>query len=863
MSGNDIVEGAKLVAQETAAPVEMAASSLKRTLKDATETAVEAVGGAVNGVKHSVHDAAEKVIEATEPAAKRVKIDEHVGPAQAVGKTIDAAANTATHKIHDIDHKAVKMSEAAAHVEIPSLEPVTHAVAEAAHAVKSTIHGAATAVIHATEPAAKVEIPSVQPVTQAVSGAIHSVKQAVHNQAEKAIEATSDAPREKVRGVAMVKKEFLIHGAGRIETPVEPATVGDDDLESKKHVIDDRDGGDSRDNKRGKKGKKEKGQNKARQFGNSHDAIRLCNSVANSPEFSPKPCSFGERCNLGHDIRKYLKEGKREDLTTFDGKCPVWEANGRCYAGYKCRYAGSHMEEVELEDGRKELRLTIDPTRVSSAEVDDDENRFGVVNVVATKDKLDLARRRFNFEKSDKYSQWLENEHKVAEKIYHMKKDEMNQMQDHRAGYTEPPFRPSEKRRLYYGPETPVLAPLTTQGNLPFRRLCVDLGAQITYSEMAMADSLIKGTKGEWALMKAHESELSPPKYTPKSVISDKYDNSKDLKFNVQISANKPWMALKATEAIANLVPNVRSIDMNCGCPIDLVTQTGAGSALLDAPSKLEKMIRGMNAVSLEIPITAKIRMGTRNDKPTATKLIERLAFGGLESRDRLGPPGVAAITLHGRSKQQRYTKSADWSYIAECAAQIKAYNDKRDSLSDTVREPDARDLANGEKLFFIGNGDCYSHIDYYDHINNAGVDSVMLARGALIKPWLFEEIQAGQYLDKSSTERLSYIEKFAKYGLEAWGSDEMGVGQTRRFLLEWMSFAHRYVPVGILEHLPPSLQDRPPAYRSRDDLESLLASDNYKDWIKISEMFLGPAHKDFQFQPKHKSNSYEIEAEG
>jgi len=626
----------------------------------------------------------------------------------------------------------------------------------------------------------------------------------------------------------LTQLRYLIHGPGRIEAPVEP-NAQDDEAENKKHVLDDRDNNDNGDRK--KKKKKEKGQNTSRNFGSSTDVIKLCNSIANSREFSPKECRFGDRCNLGHDLRKYLKEGKREDLTTFSGKCPVWEVNGRCYAGWKCRFVASHMEEITREDGRKELVLTIDPARATGAELDDEENRAGVVNVVATADKLDLARRRFKTEKSDAYSAWLEKDSKIQEKFFHKKKDEI--IEDHRAEYVEPPFRPSEKRRLYYGPETPVLAPLTTQGNLPFRRLCVELGAQITYSEMAMSDSLIKGGKGEWALMKAHESEISPPRYTPTSIIQN-YDNAKDLKFGIQISSSKPWMALKATEALATLVPNVRSIELNCGCPIELVYQTGAGSALLDAPSKLEKIIRGMNAVSLDIPITAKIRMGTRDNKPTAAKIIERLAFGGLESRDRLGPPGCAAITLHGRSRQQRYTKSADWSYIAECAAQIKAYNEKKDALTDTINEPDARDQANGDKIYFVGNGDCYSHVDYYDNIQNAGVDSVMLARGALIKPWLFEEIQAGQYLDKSSTERLAYIEKFARYGLEAWGSDEIGVGQTRRFLLEWLSFAHRYVPVGILEHLPPSLQDRPPAYRSRDDLETLLASDNYKDWIKI-----------------------------
>lgn len=269
---------------------------------------------------------------------------------------------------------------------------------------------------------------------------------------------------------------------------------------------------------------------------------------------------------------------------------------------------------------------------------------------------------------------------------------------------------------------------------------------------------------------------------------------------------------------------------------IDLVFKQGAGSALLDSQSKLEKMIRGMNVVSGEIPITAKIRMGTRDEKPTATKLIERLAFGGYETRQRLGAPGCAAITLHGRSRQQRYTRSANWSYIAECAALVKQYNDTKDRLTDTIMEADERTQANTKdgRLYFIGNGDCYSHVQYQDDVQKSKVDTVMLARGALIKPWVFEEIESGQYLDKSATERLGYVEKFVRYGLEAWGSDEVGIGQTRRFLLEWLSFAHRYVPLGLLEHLPPNLQDRPPAYRGRNDIETLLASDNYTDWIKI-----------------------------
>ena len=95
---------------------------------------------------------------------------------------------------------------------------------------------------------------------------------------------------------------------------------------------------------------------------------------------------------------------------------------------------------------------------------------------------------------------------------------------------------------------------------------------------------------------------------------------------------------------------------------------------------------------------------------------------------------GAAAITLHGRSRQQRYTKNADWMYISECAALIKNFNQKGDDLADTVREADERSQP-GNKIYFLGNGDCYSHVDYNVHLEEAKVDSVMIARGALIKP--------------------------------------------------------------------------------------------------------------------------------
>ncbi|KAF4592003.1 tRNA-dihydrouridine synthase 3 [Ophiocordyceps camponoti-floridani] len=671
-------------------------------------------------------------------------------------------------------------------------------------------------------------------------------------------------------GLAPVKKEYLLDVSALKITASD--AVDDDEAEARGAVNEPGAGGGD------KKKKKKKGQNTERSFGKFDDAIRLCNSRASYPEFSPGECKFGDRCKMSHDIRYYLAEGRRADLETFDGKCPVFEQYGSCPSGWRCRFVKSHMDEVTHEDGRTELILRAAsaskdvPDKDKNEEkngdeepsLDQEDQRYGVINVISMSNKILLNRKRLDFSKADQYISWMNQEAEVNSDFHHRRKSQSpRSIDDLRARFVDPPFKPSEKRRLYFGPETPTLAPLTTQGNLPFRRLCVELGCQLTYSEMAMSLPLLQGSKADWTLLRAHESEMTPPRFDPsRTIVFDNYVNADDVKFGAQISGNQPWAVTKAADALQRFCPRLRLIDLNCGCPIDMVFKSGGGSALLESQGKMERMVRGMNAMSGAIPVTAKIRTGVKGNRPVATQVLGRLAFGAREHRERLGAPGCAAVTLHGRSREQRYTKRADWSYIAECAALVASYNSKRGVLTDTAAAPDESSLPNSVdgRMYFIGNGDCYSHVDYFSHIEKARVDTVMIGRGALIKPWIFEEIEKGQYLDKSSTQRLAYIERFVRFGLDAWGSDELGIGFTRRFLLEWLSFAHRYLPIGLLEHLPPNINDRPPAYRGRDELETLMASPNYKDWIKISEMFLGPVQSGFQFQPKHRSNAYEAE---
>ncbi|KAJ7061203.1 hypothetical protein C8F01DRAFT_1139238 [Mycena amicta] len=139
---------------------------------------------------------------------------------------------------------------------------------------------------------------------------------------------------------------------------------------------------------------------------------------------------------------------------------------------------------------------------------------------------------------------------------------------------------------------------------------------------------------------------------------------------------------------------------------------------------------------------------------------------GGGETTGERGWGGVGALTLHGRTRQQRYTKLADWQYIKTCVDALRA----READEDLPRIP------------IFGNGDCYSGTAYWETVDHSG--------GALIKPWIFTEIKG--FL----RERLEGIQKYAEYGLSHFGPDTAEVDATRRYLCETLSFQYRYVPL-------------------------------------------------------------------
>lgn len=149
------------------------------------------------------------------------------------------------------------------------------------------------------------------------------------------------------------------------------------------------------------------------------------------------------------------------------------------------------------------------------------------------------------------------------------------------------------------------LSPLTTVGNLPFRRICKEFGVDVTCGEMAMCSSLLQGAPQEWALVKRHHTE--------------------DI-FGVQLCANNPHLLTKCGQLLQTEL-EIDFVDLNLGCPIELVYKSGAGCGLLRRTRVLESCIRNLSDI-LTVPLTIKTRTGVYSNENIAHTLVSVLSVG-------------------------------------------------------------------------------------------------------------------------------------------------------------------------------------------------------------------------------------------
>ncbi|XP_052854363.1 tRNA-dihydrouridine(47) synthase [NAD(P)(+)]-like [Drosophila gunungcola] len=608
-------------------------------------------------------------------------------------------------------------------------------------------------------------------------------------------------------GICYIKPEYLVTEANSSSD-----AINTENGETNKRKREDGEA-EAGGKKKWDKKERKRGQNKNRPVFKDERYSHLCHSLIDGT--GGEPCSLAN-CRYVHDLDAFLA-AKGEDLGS---ECYVYTTKGYCARGVSCRFAKAHTNDQGRNLKREDYDEKAPPTtfngvsselqvRLRKHEYDFSRSK----ELIKMAEKLrDARKQKEQKEKDAKQEEKQPNE--TSEKMETEQKTDTDSKepvtQDCSIVAIETPTgcaindspvgRDADQKPAVDFREKLVLSPLTTLGNLPFRRICKEFGADITCGEMACAQPLLKGMGQEWALTKRHQSE--------------------DV-FGVQLCGNNPNMINQAAQVIHETA-QVDFIDLNIGCPIDLIYQQGGGSALMRRTNILELTVRSCASLSDRLPFTVKMRTGIYADKSVAHELLPLVEEWG-----------ASAVTLHGRSREQRYTKHANWSYIEECAAKAK-------------------------RMPVIGNGDILSYEDYVERRTLAPhVSSVMIGRGALIKPWIFQEIKEKQAWSPSSGQRYEMLQKFCNYGLEHWGSDTKGVETTRRFLLEWQSFLYRYIPEALQTDPPQKINARPQKYRGRDEMETLLSSGNSADWVKLSESLLGPVPDGFSFVPKHKANAF------
>lgn len=227
------------------------------------------------------------------------------------------------------------------------------------------------------------------------------------------------------------------------------------------------------------------------------------------------------------------------------------------------------------------------------------------------------------------------------------------------------------------------LAPMEDVTDIGFRMLCKRYGASMVYTEFVSAEALVRSVK----------STVS------KLTISDE-----ERPVGIQIYGRDVDSMVEAAKIVEDQAhPDV--IDINFGCPVKKVAGKGAGAGMLQNVPLLLDITRNV-VKAVNTPVTVKTRLGWSNDNLIITDLAEQLQDCGIQ-----------ALTIHGRTRAQMYTGSADWTLIGEV---------KRNPL---ITIP------------IIGNGDITSPEETKRAFEQYGVDAVMIGRATFGRPWIFKEI--------------------------------------------------------------------------------------------------------------------------
>jgi len=272
------------------------------------------------------------------------------------------------------------------------------------------------------------------------------------------------------------------------------------------------------------------------------------------------------------------------------------------------------------------------------------------------------------------------------------------------------------------------LAPMEDVTDISFRLLCKEFGADMVYTEFISSDALIRHVNKTKAKLEVSAEE--------RPVV-------------VQIYGKEIDAMVEAAKICEEASPDI--IDLNFGCPVKKVASKGAGAGMLKNPELMLAITREV-VKAVRIPITVKTRLGWDND----SKIIVDLA-------EKLQDCGIAALTIHGRTRSQMYTGEADWTLIGE----IK--NNPR------------------MKIPVIGNGDINSPEKCKEAFDRFGVDAVMVGRASIGCPWIFKDIKTflntGKLPEKESF--TYYLEILKKQVLQSVSrlDERRGILHSRRHI--------------------------------------------------------------------------------
>lgn len=280
-----------------------------------------------------------------------------------------------------------------------------------------------------------------------------------------------------------------------------------------------------------------------------------------------------------------------------------------------------------------------------------------------------------------------------------------------------------------------VLAPMAGVTDLAFRRLCKEQGAGLLCMEMISAKAISYKNKNTRALM-----EIDPVEHP----------------ISMQLFGSEPELMTEVAKEIEEEPFDI--LDINMGCPVPKVVNNGEGSALLKTPDLIEEIVRKVSS-AIKKPVTVKVRIGFENEPIDIVEIAKRIEDAG-----------AAALAVHGRTRQQYYSGTADW---------------------DTIRR-----VKEAITIPVVGNGDVDSPLKAEALIKQTGCDAVMIGRAVRGNPWLFRELnhyfQTGELLGRPSAEEIrEMILRHARKQIELKG-EFVGIREMRKHVA-WYTAGMRH----------------------------------------------------------------------